>query len=339
MHTSNRFAPLSFFEGEEGKETDYTKYKRLGDEIHKLLDPEKELQRRVKFKKEGQQGRVKFNNAIAQLVDRLSATQQDRLSSLLQEAISLRNAWSTRFSYAPSWKQDNHAMYIEYFEGILNVCTRNKLVTVDAEEPHQEDKEVGDDESDLGPAQVDFLAFLDDLMAMARTAADLWDEVALGDLPIWTASIRECISHLLLVYTIVYSALTAAVFLVSGVILRQVDHLIHESELLSGLGSSPWVTTKFGHQSSPQLTQEWVSALDKACGKGTMWREMSALVPQIMDCIDSMLYVARRRSVLLLDEGFRRILSLTMPLSAIGFRVCKPLLSCSIRLARPTWLR
>ncbi|KAK3366460.1 hypothetical protein B0H63DRAFT_90737 [Podospora didyma] len=267
MSLSNRYAPLFLISlGNSG--TIYGRYKELGLEIYELLDPDGKLK--------------KVNLRVAEkttklLVEKLPAEDRTKASSKLEQAIALRKEWGERFKFAPRWKQNNHRKYIDFLTGILEQITAYTDYTaavVDAKEPPREEDEAADDdgdddddESNLTPAQTDFLAFLDDVMAMARRAAELWDEVAKGTLPPWTASV------------------------LSGIILREIDILICRTELLSdrNSGPSPWAATEGGDHSSPQLAQDWVKALDEACGEGTTWHELAKVVPNIDPCFMSVI--------------------------------------------------
>ncbi|KAF4461402.1 hypothetical protein FALBO_11804 [Fusarium albosuccineum] len=184
MLSSNRYAPLLSV-GPENPASIFTKYKELGTQIYNLLDPDRTLEH-AQFRQ--------ANKVARELVDRLPADKRITVSSKLDEAIKLRKKWGERFTRAPLWKQNNHTKYIRFLEGILQQlrsCQDGTTAAVaDARESEREaDETTDDDEPGLTPAQVDFLTFLDTIVAMTKRAVMLWEEVAQGTLPIWTASI------------------------------------------------------------------------------------------------------------------------------------------------------
>jgi hypothetical protein len=168
------------------RESLYCKYKQLGIQIFMVLDP-KGLLRGIK---------LPLATEIAKnLVRNLDENHRDTVSAQVMEAITLRKVWAQRYTWAPRHKQAGHQMYIGFLTSIhqqLSALKDNQAAVLHFTEQQAEEQEtVEDDETDLTPDQADFLAFLEYLMTLARKAARLFEDVAQGKLPIWTASTRK----------------------------------------------------------------------------------------------------------------------------------------------------
>jgi hypothetical protein len=167
-------------------ESVYCKYKRLGIQIFIVLDPGGLLRG----------AKLPLAKEIAKnLVRNLDENHRDTVSAQVIEAITLRKEWAQRYKWAPRHKQVGHQMYIGFLTSIyqqLSVLKDNQATVLHVTEQQAEEQETAeDDEIELTPDQADFLAFLECLMTMARKAASLFEEVAQGKLPIWTASTRK----------------------------------------------------------------------------------------------------------------------------------------------------
>lgn len=126
---------------------------------------------------------------------------------MFQETIEWRETWAKRYTFAPEWMKENHKTYIGFLKGIkhqLSINQGDEAVMFETNTPHLGADDTTDDTVndpaynaadygliDLTPDQVDFLAFLGAVLALAEEAAALWKEVGEGKLPIWTAAARK----------------------------------------------------------------------------------------------------------------------------------------------------
>ncbi|KAI1358914.1 hypothetical protein F5Y08DRAFT_345212 [Xylaria arbuscula] len=131
---------------------------------------------------------------------------------------------------------------------LVNQLPKQQHAAQDDEEP---DDDTGNDEGALTLTQADFFAFLEVLMALTKKAAAHWKEVAQNKLSIEVATI------------------------LSSILLREAKNLIDIARLLdesrTGERASkvpmPWAATTSrdkGNIPMPQLTQDWVDALNKS---------------------------------------------------------------------------
>ena len=126
---------------------------------------------------------------------------------MFQEAIEWRETWAKRYTFAPKWMNKNHETYIGFLRAIkhqLSINQGDEAVMLETNAPKLGAYDATDDTvshtasntadnglTDLTPDQVDFLAFLGAVLALAQEAAALWKEVEEGKLPIWTAAARK----------------------------------------------------------------------------------------------------------------------------------------------------
>ena len=185
-------------------ESPYSKYKRLGRSIFGKLDPNG-LLRGVKHHRAKQ--------IVQNLVRKLADNLRDTVSTELLEAIRYRTEWAKCYKRAPKYMQANHKTYIDFLKDIQKQLSAYKADepaalakeeqpptepqpeedeekggSADDEETGLTSEQAGDAETHLTLDHADFLVFLASLMALAREAAKLWEEVARDKLPIWTAS-------------------------------------------------------------------------------------------------------------------------------------------------------
>lgn len=121
------------------RESVYCKYKELGIQIFLVLDP-KGLLRGVKL--------PMAKEIVKNLVRELDENHRDTITAQVMEAISLRNEWAKRYTWAPRHKLAGHQMYIDFV----------------TEQRADEQEIAGDGETNLTPSQADFLAFLECLI-------------------------------------------------------------------------------------------------------------------------------------------------------------------------------
>jgi len=180
------------------QDTLYEKYKKRGEQIYTLLDPKNQLRGL---------GLSRAAAIATSLVEQLPPETQVLMISMFQEAIEWRETWAKRYTFAPKWMKENHKTYIDFLKGIKRQLSKNqgdKAVAFETNTPKlgvgdTTDDTVNDTASntadngltDLTPDQVDFLAFLGAVLALAQEAAALWKEVEEGKLPIWTAAARK----------------------------------------------------------------------------------------------------------------------------------------------------
>ncbi|KAG4428851.1 hypothetical protein IFR05_015667 [Cadophora sp. M221] len=230
----------------------YMSYKRVGNEIYEEIDP----QGRLRYVK-----RHEAKKIVLSLIRELPEERHNAVDKKLSKAIELRKECARYHLDKPSRSRKFHNLYISFLmyikiqlglykneqEALVTVKERDPAVDEMEEQPLEEEAQPSDeevhqanearseedekpddneepddeDDEDLTNEQIDFLAFLETLMALVEKAAVLWKEVAEGKLPNWVA------------------------VNLSGILLREADSLVDVTRLLdeekqaSG-ATSPW---------------------------------------------------------------------------------------------------
>ncbi|KAK4206812.1 hypothetical protein QBC37DRAFT_393226 [Rhypophila decipiens] len=288
MCSTNRYEASP---GTEGWNSRYFQYKALEKSIFGLLDP-KQLLPTIKLP----QAKQIANNLIQQLPH----THHDTVLDNLTQAIKLRSQVAKRYKdllkakYNPHLKRDNHghALYIQFLEGIKQALMEWKSAQEEAvpgpeaQQPEpEEERDLLDDGDGTGAGltlqQADFNGFLQLVLTLAGDAAALWEGVERGELPFWLASMLTDIKF------------------------REIISMINEARLLweedqprsegKKKGKKSKKTKEGAKQSltlwvgtPPQLTQDWVAAMNKVSGAGTIWSELTALLPSIPRFINAL---------------------------------------------------
>ncbi|KAF6784883.1 hypothetical protein CSOJ01_15681 [Colletotrichum sojae] len=139
--------------------------------------------------------------------------------------------------------------------------------------------------------QIDFLSFLEALMALVEKAAKLWkpDE----KLPIGVAASSEQLISL-------------------ASLLDEEEREKRETQR----GSTPWATTtsRDGEKSYPKLAKGWVDALERAEDRGEAWRKLAALPVNFANYLNLLYFLPDPRShQRLANPAYREPLSDAFP--------------------------
>ncbi|PCD21350.1 hypothetical protein AU210_016316 [Fusarium oxysporum f. sp. radicis-cucumerinum] len=236
----------------------YMAYKKKGFEIYAELDPEGRLEH-CKLQT--------ARNMIPDLVHKLPNDRRAHIYRKLDQAIEWRTECGEHYKNAPERTRQNHQMYIKFLREIQEQLSEWQQLEEEwrtaERETSVEDERADDVGPFLTPAQLDFLDFLEIVVAIAEKAAALWVDVAQHKLPSWVAST------------------------LSNILLREAENVVNIARLLdTDDRSTPWDASK----SAPQLTQNWVDMMDEMSDAGAAWHKLVATVASFWHIVDPFLY-------------------------------------------------